>query len=160
MIGASGSIHWALYSIPVERRSLPEGAPSSLDLAGLKQGVNDFGNARYDAPQPPKGHGTHPYHFRFAGAPLGRLIGFPRWPFWKDLNCVGTAFLVGACFISLPSSARRSPGACWLLVQSSSCPVLDVPTLALPDEARVEEVWGVARPHVIAQTELVGTYER
>jgi Raf kinase inhibitor-like YbhB/YbcL family protein len=26
--------------------------------------VNDFGNARYDGPQPPAGHGTHHYHFR------------------------------------------------------------------------------------------------
>jgi phosphatidylethanolamine-binding protein (PEBP) family uncharacterized protein len=26
--------------------------------------TNDFGNTRYDEPQPPVGHGTHHYHFR------------------------------------------------------------------------------------------------
>jgi phosphatidylethanolamine-binding protein (PEBP) family uncharacterized protein len=26
--------------------------------------MNDFGNAQYDGPQPPPGHGTHHYHFR------------------------------------------------------------------------------------------------
>jgi Raf kinase inhibitor-like YbhB/YbcL family protein len=90
------------YDIPLERTSLPEGATSSLELAG--QGVNDFGNAHYDGPQPPKGHGAHHYHFRLAA--------------------------------------------------------VDVPKLDLPSGAKAEQVWRVARPHIVAEAELVGTYER
>ncbi|HEX5378797.1 MAG TPA: YbhB/YbcL family Raf kinase inhibitor-like protein [Phenylobacterium sp.] len=37
---------------------------------------------------------------------------------------------------------------------------LDVPQLDIPAEANAERVWDAARPHVIDQTELVGTYER
>ncbi|WP_244446665.1 YbhB/YbcL family Raf kinase inhibitor-like protein [Neorhizobium galegae] len=34
--------------------------------AVLHVSENDFGNARYDGPQPPKGHGLHHYQFRLA----------------------------------------------------------------------------------------------
>ncbi|MGO4571863.1 YbhB/YbcL family Raf kinase inhibitor-like protein [Microvirga sp. 2TAF3] len=37
---------------------------------------------------------------------------------------------------------------------------LDVPRLDFPGQAKAEDVWAAARPHVIAETELVGTYER
>ena len=71
----------------------------------MGQGVNDFGNAHYDGPQPPKGHGAHHYHFRLAA--------------------------------------------------------VDVPKLDLPSGAKAEQqVWRVARPHIVAEAELVGTYER
>jgi len=56
--------HWAVYDIPPDTNRLPEGAGSHKGGAGLHMGVNDFGNARYDGPQPPPGHGTHHYHFR------------------------------------------------------------------------------------------------
>jgi Raf kinase inhibitor-like YbhB/YbcL family protein len=55
--------HWAIYNIPGTTTNLPEGAGSASN-EGLKHGVNDFGNAQYDGPQPPPGHGTHHYHFR------------------------------------------------------------------------------------------------
>jgi hypothetical protein len=32
--------------------------------AAPAMGRNDFGNAQYDGPQPPKGHGVHHYRFR------------------------------------------------------------------------------------------------
>lgn len=37
---------------------------------------------------------------------------------------------------------------------------LDVPKLDLPDAVMVEQVWREAQQHRIAETELVGTYER
>jgi hypothetical protein len=43
---------------------LPEGTTSGAKTEGLGHGVNDFGAARYDGPQPPPGHGVHHYHFR------------------------------------------------------------------------------------------------
>jgi Raf kinase inhibitor-like YbhB/YbcL family protein len=37
---------------------------------------------------------------------------------------------------------------------------LDVPALPLPADAKAEDVWKSALLHMIAETELVGTYER
>ncbi len=95
--------HWALYNIPPEPSHLPEGTTAGAKTESLGHGVNDFGNPRYDGPQPPKGHGVHHYHFRLAA--------------------------------------------------------LDTESLHLPPKARVAEVWKAAKPHVIAEAELVGTFE-
>lgn len=58
--------HWAAYNIPAGTHRLPEGAGSERRGAAvpLTMATNDFGNRRYDGPQPPAGHGTHHYHFR------------------------------------------------------------------------------------------------
>ena len=40
---------------------------------GAGEGINGFGNARYDGPQPPKGHGPHHYHFRLAALDVPQL---------------------------------------------------------------------------------------
>src|SRR5262245_3474783 len=37
---------------------------------------------------------------------------------------------------------------------------LDVPALKVAPDANATDVWRTAQPHVIAETELVGTYER
>jgi Raf kinase inhibitor-like YbhB/YbcL family protein len=95
--------HWGIYDIAAQRDRLPEGATSKAKTERFGHGVNDFGNPRYDGPQPPKGHGVHHYHFRLAA--------------------------------------------------------LDVATLSCGKKATVADVLERARPHVIAQTELVGTYE-
>lgn len=58
--------HWAVYNISADRSALPEGAGSGNKAASLSHGINDFGHARYDGPCPPRGHGTHHYHFRLA----------------------------------------------------------------------------------------------
>ncbi|TIV27161.1 MAG: hypothetical protein E5V99_21775, partial [Mesorhizobium sp.] len=42
-------------------------------LRDFRQGVNDFGNAHYDGPQPPKGHGVHHYHFRLSALDVETL---------------------------------------------------------------------------------------
>ena len=54
--------HWAVF-IPGATTELPEGA-GSASTESPKDEVKDFGNAQYDGPQPPPGHGTHHYHFR------------------------------------------------------------------------------------------------
>jgi Raf kinase inhibitor-like YbhB/YbcL family protein len=95
--------HWALYNIPANETGLPEGA-SAQGLRGAGEGVNGFRNARYDGPQPPKGHGPHHYHFRLAA--------------------------------------------------------LDVPRLDIPASAKAEDVWAKVQPHIIAEAEVVGVYER
>jgi Raf kinase inhibitor-like YbhB/YbcL family protein len=95
--------HWAMYNIPAGETGLPEGA-SGHGRSGVGEGVNGFGNARYDGPQPPQGHGPHHYHVRLAA--------------------------------------------------------LDVPQLNIPALAKAEDVWTTAQPRIVAETELVGVYER
>jgi Raf kinase inhibitor-like YbhB/YbcL family protein len=64
--------HWAIYNIPAGEAGLPEGA-SRRRRGEAGEGVNGFGNAYYDGPQPPKGHGPHHYHFRLAALDVPRL---------------------------------------------------------------------------------------
>jgi len=56
--------HWAAYDIPADIHRLAQGAGSPSQQQSLHMAINDFGNTRYDGPQPPAGHGTHHYHFR------------------------------------------------------------------------------------------------
>lgn len=56
--------HWAAYDIAPDMQWLGEGAGSGEQGAPIRMATNDFGNAHYDGPQPPPGHGTHRYHFR------------------------------------------------------------------------------------------------
>jgi phosphatidylethanolamine-binding protein (PEBP) family uncharacterized protein len=37
---------------------------------------------------------------------------------------------------------------------------LDVPQLDVPASAKVEDIWARAQPHIIAEAEVVGVYER
>ena len=52
-----GFTHWVAYGIPSDTTSVPEAAE------GLKAGTNSFGNAGYNGPAPPPGHGVHHYYF-------------------------------------------------------------------------------------------------
>jgi Raf kinase inhibitor-like YbhB/YbcL family protein len=63
--------HWAVYDIPGDQTGLKEGE----DVSAYGVGVNDFGNARYDGPQPPRGHGVHHYHFRLAALDTDHVRG-------------------------------------------------------------------------------------
>jgi Raf kinase inhibitor-like YbhB/YbcL family protein len=56
--------HWAAYNIPAGADGLTEGAGADEADSMMRMAMNDFGNRRYDGPQPPPGHGTHHYHFR------------------------------------------------------------------------------------------------
>jgi Raf kinase inhibitor-like YbhB/YbcL family protein len=56
--------HWAVFDIPAGARGLDAGYSANRPATGLHEARNDFGNPGYGGPCPPKGHGTHHYHFR------------------------------------------------------------------------------------------------
>jgi len=59
-------VHWVLYSLPADRRALPEAVPKTgtlEKLGGARQGKNSGGSIGYQGPCPPKGPAHH-YHFR------------------------------------------------------------------------------------------------
>jgi hypothetical protein len=60
-------IHWVLYNLPPETRSLPEAVPTDRTLRtplGAKQGQNSAGKIGYIGCAPPPAHGPHHYHFK------------------------------------------------------------------------------------------------
>jgi hypothetical protein len=76
-------LHWVLYSVPADAQSLAEGIPPIPTLevpTGAKQGKNSWGSIGYRGPAPPKGHGTHHYHFRLYAldAPLRAAPGLEK----------------------------------------------------------------------------------
>lgn len=62
--------HWGLYDLPADLGSLGEGASIPK---GAKTVHNDFGSIGYRGPCPPKGHGTHHYHFRLLALSIPHL---------------------------------------------------------------------------------------
>jgi Raf kinase inhibitor-like YbhB/YbcL family protein len=61
----SGSfVHWAAFDIPPSYRGLDAGYSANRPAGAFHQARNDFGKAGYGGPCPPRGHGTHHYHFR------------------------------------------------------------------------------------------------
>ncbi len=58
-------VHWVIYNIPAEKRSLDYVKDRADKLAdGTLQGKNSWPKIGYDGPCPPKGHGVHHYHFK------------------------------------------------------------------------------------------------
>src|SRR5947207_8123336 len=60
-------VHWLIYNIPPDVRTLPKGVAPEATLrgpAGALQGKNSWGGVGYRGPEPPQGHGVHHYHFR------------------------------------------------------------------------------------------------
>jgi len=57
-------VHWVLYGLAPDVHELAEGASSAALPKGAREGKNDFGEIGWGGPMPPKGHGTHHYHFR------------------------------------------------------------------------------------------------
>lgn len=55
--GTYGFVHWVLYNIPGDVRSLEEGTKR------YTHGRNNFDKIGYGGPMPPDGHGTHRYYF-------------------------------------------------------------------------------------------------
>lgn len=53
--------HWLLWNIPAGTHRLEANYHPAKPVTA---GRNDFGKAAYGGPCPPKGHGTHRYHFR------------------------------------------------------------------------------------------------
>ena len=57
-------VHWVLYGIPADVRSLPERVPARDDVPSIGvQGRNDFNRIGYGGPCPPRGP-AHRYSFR------------------------------------------------------------------------------------------------
>lgn len=50
--------HWIGWNIPSNWQEFKEGEELP------NQGTNHFGDLKYRGPMPPKGHGTHHYHFK------------------------------------------------------------------------------------------------
>lgn len=58
-------VHWVLYNIPADQRSLAEDLPvtgKNVDPNAIYFGKNSSGNTRYDGPCPPSG--MHRYYFK------------------------------------------------------------------------------------------------
>lgn len=60
-------LHWAIYNIPGDAKSLPEGVKSGDQPDGAKQIKNQAGSPSYLGPCPPAGHGEHHYTFEIFG---------------------------------------------------------------------------------------------
>lgn len=99
-------VHWLIYNIPAGITALPEGIdrnPTTTGkLAGLHQGRNTWNqnNVGYRGPAPPKGHGTHHYHFKLYAldrslnlAPLVQKGSLEA--AMKKVQVLGTAELIG-----------------------------------------------------------------
>ena len=56
--------HWAVFEIPPAARGLDAGYSANRPVAALHEARNDFGKTGYSGPCPPRGAGTHHYHFR------------------------------------------------------------------------------------------------
>ena len=65
--------HWAIYDIPKTTHELPEGFAANVARSLVLQGTNDFGKPGYGGACPPKGHGTHHYHFKVMALDCGHL---------------------------------------------------------------------------------------
>ena len=57
-------VHWVLFNLAPDTRSLPEAVARDADLPGdAVQGMNDYNRVGYDGPCPPPGQ-THRYEFK------------------------------------------------------------------------------------------------
>lgn len=56
-------VHWNIYNIPADTRTIAEGATLRAMPNGSVEGVNDDGVPKYAGPCPPEGTGTHRYFF-------------------------------------------------------------------------------------------------
>jgi Raf kinase inhibitor-like YbhB/YbcL family protein len=84
--------HWGLYDLPAGLGSLGEGASMPK---GAKAVHNDFGSIGYRGPCPPKGHGTHHYHFRLFAVSKPHLT-VPASAGCKELLAVLRAHIVAS----------------------------------------------------------------
>lgn len=57
-------VHWVLYGLSAASRHLDEGIAPKEEVAGVRQGKNSWDRIGYGGPAPPRGHGTHHYHFK------------------------------------------------------------------------------------------------
>ena len=70
--------HWGLYHIAAGRTTLPEAVEAGAPTEDLGHCVNDFGELKYDGPEPPPGDPPHRYVFRLAALDVERLTQAPK----------------------------------------------------------------------------------
>ncbi|MGX8012802.1 YbhB/YbcL family Raf kinase inhibitor-like protein [Mesorhizobium sp. ORM8.1] len=92
--------HWAVFNMSPKVGELPEAESGRPGPQALRQAINDFGNAYYDGPEPPVGHGVHHYHFRLAALDTPALsvpadAGIE--PIWREAqkHAIAQAELIG-----------------------------------------------------------------
>jgi Raf kinase inhibitor-like YbhB/YbcL family protein len=95
-------VHWVIYKIPPDVRTLPEGVATTPTLnnpPGTLQGKNSWGTDGYRGPAPPRGHGTHHYYFRLYAldTPLRTAQGLDKNALLRAMqgHILGQAELVG-----------------------------------------------------------------
>src|SRR3954452_20754605 len=95
-------VHWVLYKVPPDVRTLTEGLPKTPRVSvppGAIKGKNSWGPDGYRGPAPPKGHGTHHYHFRLYAldAPLAAAQGLDKAGLLREMqgHVLGEAELFG-----------------------------------------------------------------
>jgi Raf kinase inhibitor-like YbhB/YbcL family protein len=64
--------HWGFYDIPPGVTALAEGT-GKKSIPAAKLATNSFGSSGYRGPCPPRGHGTHHYHFRLFALSAAKL---------------------------------------------------------------------------------------
>ena len=82
-------VHWVLYNIKPDRRSLQEDLPvtgKNIDPNAVFVGKNSSGNIGYDGPCPPSG--THRYYFRLYAldTTIGLLPGATKDKILKEMD--------------------------------------------------------------------------
>lgn len=92
--------HWGLYHIAAGRTMLPEAVGAGAKTEDLGFCVNDFGELKYDGPQPPEGDPPHRYIFRLAALGTERITKAPKLAageMWEaaQARTLATAELVG-----------------------------------------------------------------
>jgi hypothetical protein len=91
-------VHWVIYNIPADARSLPPQAPPAPQLEdGSLHGQNSWNELGYGGPCPPRG--THHYHFKLyaLNAPLKLPSGATKSELLKamDGHIAAQALLIG-----------------------------------------------------------------
>lgn len=105
-------VHWLIYKLPLGTHSLPEGMPTSAQLAspaGALQGRNSWKSGRtigYRGPAPPPGHGVHGYRFHLFAldAPLKLGPGADRHALEQAMagHILGEGRLIGTYQVGPP----------------------------------------------------------
>ncbi len=86
--------------MPAETFALDEDYPAGERVGTTRQGVNDFGMARYNGPCPPRGHGPHHYRFKLLAMDVEHL-DLPARAICEEVeaaaaqHCLAKAQLVG-----------------------------------------------------------------
>lgn len=65
--------HWGIFDIPATADHLDTDFPTDARVGGISQAVTDFRRTGYGGPCPPRGHGTHHYHFRLMALDIEQL---------------------------------------------------------------------------------------